>query len=404
MSSSSTDANDGCKYNIDDITEDLGEAIIAKDEDKIVDVSTTEQACAAKNDDKGDIIDTKADNDDSVECSLCGWGQTKKTCISCAQKIELAKILEQVINNDTQNNNTDTCSIEQDELDGMSKCASCGKEGNSDDMNTCNKCKSVKYCNAACKKKHRKKHKKACEKRVAELHDLALFKEPPPREECPICMLTLPINANESVFKSCCGKTICNGCDHAMLVRGKNLCPYCRIPPARSKEEEQTKKLMDKGIAQSFNHMGGLVMSRDMTKAIGFWLKGGKLGCALSNYNLGQAYKDGIGVERDEKKAKHYYELAAMMGHVNARHNLGCNEGLADNYHRAMKHLILAAKAGNKASLDNVKEGLMVGIVTKDEYASTLRAYHERQEDMKSDAREKAAENKAAKVLANRTR
>ena len=40
-------------------------------------------------------------------------------------------------------------------------CASCGKESNIDDMNTCNKCKSVKYCNAACKKKHRKKHKKA---------------------------------------------------------------------------------------------------------------------------------------------------------------------------------------------------------------------------------------------------
>ena len=35
----------------------------------------------------------------------------------------------------------------------------------------------VKYCNAACKKKHRKKHKKACERRVAEMHDEKLFKE-----------------------------------------------------------------------------------------------------------------------------------------------------------------------------------------------------------------------------------
>jgi len=67
-------------------------------------------------------------------------------------------------------------------LNDVSKCASCGKEGNSD-MNTCNKCKMVKYCNAACKKKHRKKHKKACEKRVAELHDEKLFKEPPPPEK-----------------------------------------------------------------------------------------------------------------------------------------------------------------------------------------------------------------------------
>ena len=49
-------------------------------------------------------------------------------------------------------------------------CANCGKEGG-DVTNTCNKCKMVKYCNAACKKKHRSKHKKACDRRIAELHD-----------------------------------------------------------------------------------------------------------------------------------------------------------------------------------------------------------------------------------------
>ena len=64
-------------------------------------------------------------------------------------------------------------------------CANCGKEG-SDVLNTCNKCNAVKYCNAACKKKHRKKHKKACERRVAELYDEKLFKQPPPEEDCSI--------------------------------------------------------------------------------------------------------------------------------------------------------------------------------------------------------------------------
>ena len=38
-------------------------------------------------------------------------------------------------------------------------CANCGKEG-SDINNVCNKCKQVKYCNAACKKKHRHKLRK----------------------------------------------------------------------------------------------------------------------------------------------------------------------------------------------------------------------------------------------------
>ncbi|MDB4430357.1 zinc finger MYND domain-containing protein, partial [bacterium] len=86
-------------------------------------------------------------------------------------------------------------------------CAACGKEGGN--LNTCNKCNMVKYCNAACKKKHRSRHKKACERRVAELHDEELFKEHPPRDDCPICFLTLPVDTRESTFHSCCGKIIC---------------------------------------------------------------------------------------------------------------------------------------------------------------------------------------------------
>src|SRR6056300_1646230 len=116
------------------------------------------------------------------------------------------------------NNNTST-----------TNCASCGKEGGN--LNTCNKCNMVKYCNAACKKKHRSKHKKACERRVADLHDEELFKEHPPREDCPICLLPLPLDVGQTTFKSCCGKTICNGCIHAMREeargRGKvNLCAF----------------------------------------------------------------------------------------------------------------------------------------------------------------------------------
>ena len=60
-------------------------------------------------------------------------------------------------------------------------------------------------------------------------------------------------------------------------------------------------------------------------------------------FNLGNSYNFGRGVEVDEKKAKHYYELAAMNGDVAARHNLGCDEVDAGNYHRAMKHYIISA-------------------------------------------------------------
>ena len=61
--------------------------------------------------------------------------------------------------------------------------------------------------------------------------------------------------------------------------------------------------------------------------------------------------------------------------------------------HRAMKHFILSARAGDNDSLDEVKDGYVNGIVTKDEYANTLGAYQQRQNQMKSDDREKALAN-----------
>ena len=98
---------------------------------------------------------------------------------------------------DELNNLQITCTDEE-----VDKCANCGKEGS--DLNICNKCKAVKYCNAACKKKHRSKHKKKCERRAAELHDIELFKQPPPfREDCPICFLLLPLVDSGSKYKAC---------------------------------------------------------------------------------------------------------------------------------------------------------------------------------------------------------
>ena len=102
-----------------------------------------------------------------------------------------------------------------------------------------------------------------------------------------------------------------------------------------------------------------------------------------------------MGVEANEKKAKHYWELAAIKGNVHARHNLGVLEGRAGNNQRAFKHYILAASAGYPDSLDVVKEGFMKGYVTKEEYAGTLRVYQKRVDEMKSDARDKAKAERA---------
>ena len=103
-------------------------------------------------------------------------------------------------------------------------------------------------------------------------------------------------------------------------------------------------------------------------------------------------YRLGTGaVERDMKKAQHYWELAAMLGDVEARCNLGVLEWNVGNYIRAFKHYMIAATVGSKDALDEVKNGFLKGLVTKDEYASTLRAHQQRLNEMKSDERDKAA-------------
>ena len=216
-------------------------------------------------------------------------------------------------------------------MNDTSTCASCGKEG--DSLKGCTACYMVKYCNRDCQISHRPIHKKECKRRAAELHEEALFKEIEP-EECPICMLPFIKGHETEAFMSCCGKTICMGCIHTMVVReGKDLCAYCRTPYASSDEENinRTKKLMDKGNGRAFYLLAGYYdrglngLAQDIEKANELYLKAGELGCAEAYYNLGDSYNRGTGVEiGDNNKAKHYWELAAMNGDIHARHNLGC--------------------------------------------------------------------------------
>ena len=290
-------------------------------------------------------------------------------------------------------------------------CANCGKEGN-DVTNTCNKCKSVMYCNAACKKKHRHKHKNVCERIVAEkkecerraaelLHDENLFKQPPPEEDCPICFLRMPILETGRRYQPCCGKVICSGCVYANahIDLKKQLCPFCRTESPGSDEEavEREIKRVEIGDAMAIFNLGyyyghgiyGLPQSR--SKALEFYHRAGELGFAESYYNIGNAYLRGNGVEVDKKKAIHYYELAAMKGDAMARQNLGNLEAQAGNMDRAVKHYTIAASGGHSGSLKMIKLMYKERHLTKDDYTKALRAYQTYLDEIKSDQRDEAA-------------
>jgi len=93
----------------------------------------------------------------------------------------------------------------------------------------------------------------------------------------------------------------------------------------------------------------------------------------------------------DEEKAEHYYEIAAIRGDSQARHNVGCMERDEGNVDRALKHWMIAVSSGHSNSLTRIKELYTNGDATKDDYAKALRAYQSYLSEVKSSQRDKAA-------------
>lgn len=301
-------------------------------------------------------------------------------------------------------------------------CANCGKAGSN--LNICNKCNEARYCNATCKKKHKKKHKAECEKaiqraaelheqelkRAAELHDIELFKQPPTREDCPICFALLPCMDNGRRYMPCCGKEICSGCAHAPVIDhrgnridkvGERKCAFCRVPETEVNEEivKRFKLRMKRGDALAFYGLGCMYfgakygLRRDVDKAFELWLKAAELGCATAHRNIGIEYMRGSSksVRKDEKKAAAQFELAAMKGDEMARGKLGDDEYKAGNIDRAIKHFLIAVSRGSEQGLSYMQGLFNAGHVSKDDYASALRARQAYLDEIITDQRDEAA-------------
>ena len=259
---------------------------------------------------------------------------------------------------------------------------------------------AVKYCSVACQKAHRRQHKRECKKRAAEIFDETLFRQPPLGEDCPICFLPLPLMSTGSKYQTCCGKVICSGCVHAVnKMDPDKKCPFCRVPGPESDEEfiERVKKRVEMGDANGiynigcFYYQGKYCITQDRAKALELWHRVGELGSSEAYNNIGYAYDHGEGVERDKKKAKHYYELASIGGNVNARYNLGMIEEETGNMSRALKHYMIAAGCGDIDSLIGIREFYVNGHATKDDYAKALWAHQKYFDGIKSDQRDEAA-------------
>ncbi|KAL7540101.1 hypothetical protein ACHAXR_009879 [Thalassiosira sp. AJA248-18] len=279
------------------------------------------------------------------------------------------------------------------DVDAISECAACGKGG--DNLKACTACKLVKYCNVTCQKVHRPKHKKECKKRAAALFDEALFKQPPPKEDCPICFRQLPSTTEKTVYKSCCGNTVCLGCVYE-IARELSICPFCRVPGAVSDEEEisRCKKRLEANDVNAFFVLGSRYFAgtyglpQEPKKGLELWLRAVEIGSTEAHSNIACIYADGNFVEKDPKKALYHGQRAAMGGCETSRHDLGCLEKDGGNIERAMKHWMIAAATGSKDSLENIRKGFLQGDATKAEYEKALRAYQKYLDEVMSDQRE----------------
>ena len=176
-------------------------------------------------------------------------------------------------------------------------------------------------------------------------------------------------------------------CVHAFQSRAvkeeDQICPFCRTLMCDSDDEtiKRFEKRSDLNDPIAIRHLGrsyskgNFGVPQNRAKALELYHRAGELGDAQAWYNLSCAYRTGSGVEVDEKRAKHYAELAAIKGYVDARHNLGVMEILAGNVDRALKHWMIAAKDGDTQSVKNIKNMYMDGDVTKDDYAKALLSY-----------------------------
>jgi len=171
----------------------------------------------------------------------------------------------------------------------------------------------------------------------AELKGVDVFSPLEERDDCPLCMTTLPLDIKEVDFMPCCGKVVCSACSHlediqalkkmakvddtaaVQKILDDSPCAFCRSAKGESVVEKY------KNLAEN----------RSDTKAMML---------------LGKAYFKGDQVPKDELAALGWYVRAAETGYPMALSKVAdmCYFGsvLEENVNHAVRLAIAGAKKG----------------------------------------------------------
>ena len=192
---------------------------------------------------------------------------------------------------------------------------------------------------------------------------------------------------------ACCSKTICKGCEFANSRRqlGGRLdltCPFCRHPFPETEEEgyKINFKRAEANDPVAIAELGGRhCREGEYDTAFEYLTKAAGLGDINAHYDLSRLY------EKDEKKGLYHLEEAVIAGHPEARFRLGCIEGRHGRIDRMVEHFIISANLGHDESIEVMKLCYKEGRVSKEDFASALRAHQAAVNETKSPQREEAS-------------
>jgi hypothetical protein len=288
-------------------------------------------------------------------------------------------------------------------------CSACGEK--SDAAKKCRNCLCVWYCDKKCQNKHWKAHKKECKAikmildgrggklNVGTEEDLGPLPDLPPREECPLCMHVLPLHPQLSAYSTCCGKTLCCGCDdrHKMKTGGQQTCAFCRTAAPESDEEilTQMHKRVEHKDSSALYMMamkykdGYRGLQVDDAKCIELLRESADLGYPEAHYQLGVLHRRGeMGLEQNQEEARKYFKEAAEGGYLLALINLALIEHENGDYVAAMRHLLMSASGGYRTSMECLFGCFEDGLLRHDDLAETMQAFYRARAEMKNECRD----------------
>ena len=244
-------------------------------------------------------------------------------------------------------------------------------------------------------------------------------------DECVLCCYPLPLNLEDSLYKECCGETICRGCIIAQKrtrVIGTNvkkpikgsqeeerefmtilcsenqysLCPFCRADVAEN-EQERLKRLWDRiddyNDPNAMNQLGVHYMkcdrglSKNLKKVEELFQRSYDLGNPNAAYNLSVLYRDHV---LDEARMIQYAEEGVSLGNSCCMNLLADRARWSGNLEEATRQYMMAACSGHDIAMQNLMKLYRNKWLSKEDLATTLRAHKSANDNAKTEPREYA--------------